>query len=300
MSTARKITRTPVEGTLGVFLDRAGASLLNAQQEVELIAATEVGVLARDRLSRGCAEAERADLELLVDRGERALARMVAANLRLVVMVARGHRTPGVALIDLVQEGALGLLRAIQRFDHHRGVKFSTYAVPWIRQAVQRGNAELVRSVRLPLETSEQLRMLHAASYRLQVAGSSQPSVAQLATATGIPVGLVRELLTLDRSLVPIDEPRPADHPLHAQLSTPDGLAELGHTAVRDARIEDALSVLDELERTVIERRFGFAGPASSAQSVASALGLTQSRVRTLERQALDRLRRHPALRAVA
>lgn len=290
----------PNEDLLAAYLNEIGGwSLLTAAEEVELARAIEVGVLARQRLERANSDADGADLATLVDEGERAMARMVAANLRLVVRVARGHRTPGVALLDLVQEGSLGLIRAVQKFDHQRGLKFSTYAVWWIRQAVQRGNAELVRTVRLPVATSEQLRMLRAARHRLQATNADEPTVPQLAEATGMSLQRVHALLACDGDVVHLDAPRPADDPVHRQLSTPDVLADLSECTVTGTRIADALSVLDARERAVVERRYGLVGAAMSTAQAGAVLGLTESQVRTIERRALVRLRRHPALHAV-
>ncbi len=292
--------RTPSGEALAAHLQQAaGWALLTAAEEVELGAAIEVGVLARNRLDADHRAADAADLAVLVAVGDRAMTRMVAANLRLVLMVARGHRTPAVPLIDLVQEGTLGLVRAVQKFDHRRGVKFSTYAVWWIRQAVQRGHAELVRSVRLPVVTSEQLRMVRAARHRLEALHAREVSDAELAEATGFSIGRVRHLVGVDSDVVQLDAPRPADDGLHTQLSTPDVLVDISSRTLTEARVQDALAVLGPQERQVLERRYGLVGQPLSAAQVGACLGLTESRVRTLERHALRRLRGHPALLAV-
>lgn len=292
--------RTPSGEALAAHLQQAaGWALLTAEEEVELGAAIEVGVLARGRLEAAHDAADTADLILLAAEGDRAMTRMVAANLRLVLMVARGHRTPAVPLIDLVQEGTLGLVRAVQKFDHQRGVKFSTYAVWWIRQAVQRGHAELVRCVRLPVATSEQLRMVRAARHRLEAQHAREVTDAELAEATGFSIGQVRHLVGVDGEVVQLDAPRPADDSLYTQLSTPDVLIDLSSRTVTEARVHDALAVLSAQERQVLERRYGLVGQALSAVQVGACLGLSESRVRTLERHALRRLREHPALLAV-
>lgn len=288
------------EDPLAAHLQRTASwSLLTAAEEVDLSRAIEAGVLARERLETGTAAAAADDLAALAAEGERAMARMVAANLRLVLMVARGHRTPGVSLLDLVQEGTLGLIRAVQRFDHQRGLKFSTYAVWWIRQAVQRGSADLLRAVRLPVATSEQLRMVRAARHRLQSERDRDLTAAELAEATGLPLQRVRHLLSVDREVVHLDAPRPSDDPLHTQLSTPDVLADISTRAVTSARVHDALAVLQPQERRVLERRYGLVGPGMSAAQVGAGLGLSESQVRRLEHRALERLREHPALHAV-
>jgi RNA polymerase sigma factor (sigma-70 family) len=295
---SRPSGRSISEDPLAAHLQRAASwSLLSAADEVELGRAIEVGVLARARLEAGGSDAD--DLAVLVAEGERAMARMVAANLRLVLMVARRHRTPDVSLLDLVQEGTLGLIRAVQKFDHTRGVKFSTYAVWWIRQAVQRGSAELLRAVRLPVATSEQLRMVRAARHRLQAEHARDVTVAELGEATGFSLPQVRHLLSVDSEVVHLDAPRQGDDPLHVQLSTPDLLADISIRALTTARVHDALAVLQPQERRVLERRYGLVGPALSAAQVGARLGLSESQVRRLERTALQRLREHPALHAV-
>lgn len=297
---SRPSSPSTAEDPLAAHLQRTASwSLLTAADEVDLSRTIEVGVLARERLDAGVAAADAEDLAILVAQGERAMARMVAANLRLVLLVARGHRAPGVSLLDLVQEGTLGLVRAVQRFDHQRGFKFSTYAVWWIRQAVQRGSAELLRAVRLPVATSEQLRMVRAARHRLLAERASDVTTAELAEATGFSLAQVRHLLSVDREVVHLDAPRPGDDPLHTQLSTPDALADISTRAVTSARVHDALAVLQPQERRVLERRYGLVGPGMSAAQVGARLGLSESQVRRLERQALERLREHPALHAV-
>ena len=297
---SRRLGSDSAGDPLSAHLRRAASwSLLSAAEEVELSRAIEAGVLARERLESGAADAVAGDLAVLVAHGERAMARMVAANLRLVLMVARGHRTPGVSLIDLVQEGTLGLIRAVQRFDHCRGVKFSTYAVWWIRQAVQRGSAELLRAVRLPVATSEQLRMVRAARHRLQAEHARDVTEPELAEATGFSVAQVRHLLSVDSEVVHLDAPRPGDDPLHTELSTPDVLADISARTLTSSRVQDALAVLQPQERRVVERRYGLVGPALSAAQVGIRLGLSESQVRTLERHALQQLREHPALHAV-
>ncbi len=300
MPQSRRSHRSGAEDPLAAHLQRTASwSLLTAAEEVDLSRAIEVGVLARERLEAGAAVAAADDLAVLVAEGERAMARMVAANLRLVLMVARGHRTPGVSLLDLVQEGTLGLIRAVQRFDHQRGLKFSTYAVWWIRQAVQRGSAELLRAVRLPVATSEQLRMVRAARHRLQGEHDRDVTPVELAAATGLSLPRVRQLLSVDREVVHLDAPRPGDDPLHAQLSTPDVLADISTRVVTRARVHDALAVLPPQERRVLERRYGLLGAGMSAAQVGARLGLSESQVRRIERRALERLRDHPALHAV-
>ncbi len=300
MPQSRRSHRSSTEDPLAAHLQRTASwSLLTAAEEVDLSRAIEVGVLARERLEAGAAVAAADDLAVLVAEGERAMARMVAANLRLVLMVARGHRTPGVSLLDLVQEGTLGLIRAVQRFDHQRGLKFSTYAVWWIRQAVQRGSAELLRAVRLPVATSEQLRMVRAARHRLQGEHDRDVTPVELAAATGLSLPRVRQLLSVDREVVHLDAPRPGDDPLHAQLSTPDVLADISTRVVTRARVHDALAVLPPQERRVLERRYGLLGAGMSAAQVGARLGLSESQVRRIERRALERLRDHPALHAV-
>src|SRR5215468_3679796 len=171
-------------------------SLLTAEQEVNLAKRIEAGLYAEHKLETepDLDEGYRRDLELVAEDGRRAKAHMLEANLRLVVSVAKKYSDRGLSLLDVIQEGNLGLIRAVEKFDYTRGFKFSTYAVWWIRQAIDRGIAEQTRNVRLPVDVVEQVARLARIDRRWQVEYGREPTVAELAEAAGLTQERVIEL----------------------------------------------------------------------------------------------------------
>src|SRR5262245_48670461 len=179
---------TALADPFGAYLRRIGSvDLLTAAEEVELAFAIEAGVLAADRLATSLDDAAtRGDLRILVDAGERARLRMVRANLGPVVSLARRVTPTGTSLFDPVQDGTLGLIHAVRKFDYRRGCKFSTYATWWIRQAITRGMVDAERTVRLPVHVATRLHTLLALRQQLTVEWGREPTPDELAAACGI------------------------------------------------------------------------------------------------------------------
>jgi RNA polymerase primary sigma factor len=272
--------------------------LLCAEDEVRLAREIEVGVLAEERLLAPASLAPRdaRDLSYLVAVGAEAKVVLVQSNLRLVVAVAKRYAGSGAPLLDLVQEGNIGLIRAVEKFDYRRGFKFSTYATWWIRQAISRGLADQSRTIRVPVHVVEAMhRALRAQRSMFQLLGRN-PSIDELARQLQASPERVQELLRL------------ADEPVSLDLPVGDGESgQLSDLIVDDneampvdevgllmlaAEIEQLLNVVNPRERRVVRLRFGLdGGRTHTLEEVGAMLGVTRERARQIESKALARIR---------
>ncbi len=257
--------------SLRLFLDEIGRRpLLTAAEEVALA----------KRIERGDPEAKR---------------RLIEANLRLVVAVAKGYRGLGLPLADLIQEGAIGLIRAVEKFDYRRGYKFSTYAIWWIRQGVRRAVSNTGRTIRLPIHVVERQQALARAQRELEVALGRAPTRDELCAATGLSLRLVDEALEAPRASVSLnqaigdgDEPGELGE-LIPDARAPDPVASV-EQGLRRKQIREALARLPERERRVLELHYGLAGRPLTLAAIGRELGLTRERARQLEAHALAAL----------
>ncbi|NLG27658.1 MAG: sigma-70 family RNA polymerase sigma factor, partial [Chloroflexi bacterium] len=197
------------EDTVSLYLKQMGqASLLTAEEEVLLAKQIEEGDWAQKRLrSRSLSEEEREEQLQLVAIGERARVRLVEANTRLVVSVAKKYIGQGVPFLDLIQEGNIGLMKAVEKFDYHRGFKFSTYATWWIRQGITRALAQQSRLIRLPVHAGDQIRHIYRVAEHLEQETGQRPTAEQIAEQTGIDVAKVERLLRISRYPVSLERP---------------------------------------------------------------------------------------------
>ncbi|MGW5055163.1 sigma-70 family RNA polymerase sigma factor [Actinokineospora sp. NPDC004072] len=273
----------------------AATPLLTAEEEVDIAKRIEAGVYA-ERLLAEDPQVPRAELKAIARDGQRAKDHMVRANLRLVVSIAKKHLHRGLALLDLIQEGNLGLIHAVEKFDYAKGFKFSTYATWWIRQAVERGITMHSRTVRLPVHVVEELARLGRAERKLGLNLGRPPTEAEVAAEAGTTPERVIELRRIDRAAISLDTPVAAD--------TDTTLGEL----IEDTEVVDAADVvayeglarelrglvdaLPPREALIITLRFGLnGGEPCTLQQVADRLGLTRERIRQLEKAALAKLR---------
>ena len=239
--------------------------------------------------------AEEVALAKRIERGDPVAKRvMIESNLRLVVSIAKGYRGLGVPFLDLIQEGTLGLNRAVEKFDWRRGFKFSTYATWWIRQSVQRAVANHARTIRVPVHVVERQQKLSRAARRLEVELGREATKEELAEATGLPLQHVEEALSAASASVSLNQTVGADDEgelgdLFADREAADPFEE-AEESLRRQNIRKALDALPERERRILELRFGFEGEPWTLEAIGHELDLTRERVRQLEGQALSRL----------
>src|SRR6266568_4176868 len=295
--------QTPAMGdSVHTYLKSIGrTSLLTAEQEVDLAKRIEAGLFAEHKLetATGLDENFRRDLEMVAEDGRRAKAHMLEANLRLVVSVAKKYSDRGLSLLDVVQEGNLGLIRAVEKFDYTKGYKFSTYAMWWIRQAIQRGFADSARTIRLPVHVLEMLSKLSRVERDMHQRLGREPTPEELAVELDRTPDQIEELLRTSRQPISLDSTIGEDGEtsigdLIEDVDAPEA-SELVDRQLMAEQLRHALDALTPREATIMAMRFGlYDGNPHTLDEIGKALGLTRERIRQLEKQSLSKLR-HPS-----
>lgn len=285
---------------VGLYLDGiARTPLLNAAEEVALARRIEAGVFARAILeghAETTSDTTTKELHQIAADGDEALAHFVRANLRLVVSVARKYGRSQMPLLDLVQEGNTGLIRAVEKFDYAKGFKFSTYATWWVRQAISRGIAQQGRIVRLPVHVAEQVNQVSAARRNLERQLGREPETFEIADELEITEKRVIELIRFGRDHVSLDAPVEDDGDtslgdLIARETSP-GPDDIVLDAEDRSRLEGLLDDLDERSADVVRRRYGLVdGRQAKLADIGKVWGITAERVRQIERAALASMR---------
>jgi RNA polymerase primary sigma factor len=289
----------PVLDAVQHYLQEIGrVSLLTASEEIELAERMERGDAALSRLedTEEMNTQLRYALEMDVYRGEEARRHLIQANLRLVVSIAKKYVGRGLSLLDLIQEGNIGLMRAVEKFDYHKGNRFSTYATWWIRQAVTRAIAEQGRTIRLPVHMSESVGQVKRAAEKLSQSLERQPTAEEIAIALGQPVDRIQRILEAARRPVSLETPvgDEGEHTLgdflpDEELPNP---TEFAAQQMLRHDLATALDSLSERERRIIDLRYGLLdGQRRTLEEVGKVLGMTRERARQIEAEALRRLR---------
>ncbi|MFT4011045.1 MAG: sigma-70 family RNA polymerase sigma factor [Nocardioidaceae bacterium] len=307
MATVRTQTRE-IEGrdSVGMYLDEiARTPLLDAITEVELARTIEAGLFAERLLAEGRVgrrkggapkNATREELEWMAEEGRKAVDRFIEANLRLVVSIARKYGRSQMPMLDLIQEGNTGLIRAVEKFDYTKGFKFSTYATWWVRQAITRGIAQQGRVVRLPVHVVEEINQIGAARRTLERQLGRDPEPEEIAEELGLDIERVLDLMAWAREHVSLDTPIDEDGDtslgdLIAQEQAPGPDSTFLDVEARE-RLARLVETLDERSADIIRSRYGLVdGRIHKLSDIGAKHGISAERVRQLEREALQKLR---------
>jgi RNA polymerase primary sigma factor len=303
-TTRRRIESSPAEGvsadTVRMYLKEIGrVDLLTADDERRLAQQIEDGNNAALHLDHDdLTDVERRRLLRAVRRGQRAKSELIQANLRLVVSIAKRYSGRGMQFLDLIQEGNLGLMRAVDKFDHTKGFKFSTYATWWIRQAITRAIADQARTIRIPVHMVESMNRVLRTQRQMAQELEREPTLDELAERCVLPPDRIREILRISLDPLSLDSPVGeeddsvlADFIQDPTIETPVDAATRRMLA---QAVEDALSELTEREQEIVRMRFGLDdGQARTLEDVGREFGVTRERIRQIEAKTLAKLR-HP------
>jgi hypothetical protein len=289
----------PSADLVRVYLNGIGkTALLSAEDEVELAQTIEVGLYAEYKLNNAekLTRAEKRDLKILAREGKKARSHLLEANLRLVVSLAKRYTGRGMPLLDLIQEGNLGLIRAMEKFDYAKGFKFSTYATWWIRQAITRGMADQSRTIRLPVHLVEQVNKLSRIKREMYQSLGREATNEELSEESGIDEDKIEMLLRQSRDPVSLDMPVGTDEEAPLGDFIEDAEATDAETAVvasmRHSDIRGVIDTLEKREQDVIRLRYGLDdGVPRTLDQIGRRFGLSRERVRQIEREVMAKLR---------
>ncbi len=298
-----------IEDPVRMYLKEIGkVPLLSAEEEIDLAQNMEDGVVAREKIAilrKREAEGgednteEIAELQKIADIGDEAKKRLAEANLRLVVSIAKRYVGRGMLFLDLIQEGNLGLIKAVEKFDYRKGYKFSTYATWWIRQAITRAIADQARTIRIPVHMVETINKLIRVSRQLLQELGREPSPEEIAAEMNMPVERVREILKISQEPVSLETPIGEEEDSHlGDFIQDDNVpvpAEAAAFTLLKEQLEEVLGTLTEREQKVLTLRFGLEdGRARTLEEVGKEFNVTRERIRQIEAKALRKLR-HPS-----
>lgn len=290
------------DDTISLYLkEMARVPLLTTEEETTLARSLEQGRYAEQELRKigSNADLDRVDeLKSIIRAGNRSRDHLIKANTRLVVSIAKKYMGQGVPFSDLIQEGNLGLMKAVEKFDYHRGYKFSTYATWWIRQAITRALADQGRTIRVPVHMSDRIRKLHQISRQLEQAWGRKPTPEELAQELELEPAKVRWMLRVSRHPVSLERPvgEEEDSELGNFIEDEDAPTppDAAYHHLLQEKLEDVLSTLTPREARILRLRFGLQnGRSYTLEEVGKKFGLTRERIRQIEGQALRKLR-HP------
>lgn len=305
---ARTTATREIEGrdSVGLYLDEiARTPLLDAAREVELAKTIEAGLYAQSLLDEGRvgrakggapSRATREELEFLAEEGRKAVDEFISANLRLVVSIARKYGRSAMPMLDLIQEGNTGLIRAVEKFDYAKGYKFSTYATWWVRQSITRGIAQQARVVRLPVHVVEEINQISGARRTLERQLGREVEASEIAEELDMELDRVIDLLRWSRDHISLDTPVDEDGDtslgdLMAQETAPGPDTTVLDVEARD-RLNALVEHLDPRSADIIRSRYGLVdGCQHKLADIGSKHGISAERVRQLEREALAKLR---------
>jgi RNA polymerase primary sigma factor len=297
-----RMRRSGTSDLVRIYLREIGkVPLLTAQDEVELAKAIEAGLFAQEMLHGGCkivgAGANGAELAMIADQGDRARQRLIEANLRLVVSIAKRYIGRGMVFLDLIQEGNLGLIRAVEKFDYTKGYKFSTYATWWIRQAITRAIADQARTIRIPVHMVETINKLARIQRQLHQDLGREPTPAEVAAEMCIPADRVAEIQRIAQEPVSLQAPiGEEDSDLGDFIEDADAVVPMEAAAfmMLQDQLEQVLDTLTPREQRIIQLRFGLIdGHPRTLEEVGRDFGVTRERIRQIESKTLVKLR-HP------
>ncbi len=293
--------RAPTSDLVRIYLREIGrVPLLTAEDEVELAKSIEAGLFAEEKVAHTAilSPAQRLDLELLSREGIRAKQRLIEANLRLVVSIAKRYVGRGMLFLDLIQEGNLGLIRAVEKFDYTKGFKFSTYATWWIRQAITRAIADQARTIRIPVHMVETINKLVRVQRQLHQDLGREPVPEEIGREMGLTATRVVEIQRIAQEPVSLQSPiGEEDSDLGDFIEDSDAVVPIEAAAfiLLQDQLEDILGTLSEREQRIIQLRFGLTdGHPRTLEEVGREFGVTRERIRQIESKTLAKLR-HPS-----
>ncbi|MBC6463920.1 RNA polymerase sigma factor RpoD [Actinomadura alba] len=293
--------RASTSDLVRIYLREIGrVPLLTAEDEVELAKSIEAGLFAEEKMARSAilSRIEQLDLELLARDGVRAKQRLIEANLRLVVSIAKRYVGRGMLFLDLIQEGNLGLIRAVEKFDYTKGYKFSTYATWWIRQAITRAIADQARTIRIPVHMVETINKLVRVQRQLHQDLGREPIPEEIGLEMGLSPERVVEIQRIAQEPVSLQSPiGEEDSDLGDFIEDADAVVPMEAAAfiLLQDQLEDILCTLSDREQRIIQLRFGLAdGHPRTLEEVGREFGVTRERIRQIESKTLAKLR-HPS-----